>query len=239
MSASSSTPVRDYGHNRRRAREDRGVASVASAAKTDRLPPAPRERRPMLAALGVLLIVGGAATSGLLALRSDERVPVLVASRDIAAGEEITADALTTTSVASEDTHLIPASQEDQLVGQYARLTISSGQLMDTAMLMRTAALRPGSVAVGAELGSGRVPALGLQAGDVVDLIAVADGVGEVLAEGVLVSSFITANETGAGSGAATATFIVDQADGPRIAAVNAAGELAVVLVERGTAWEG
>lgn len=193
----------------------------------------------MLAALGVLLIVGGAATAGLLALRADERVPVLVASRDIAAGEEITADALSTTSVASEGTRLVPASQEDQLVGQYARVTITSGQLMDTAMLTPTAALQPGSVAVGAALGSGRVPASGLQAGDVVDLIAVSDGQGEVLAEGVLVSSFVTADQTGAGSGSATATFIVDHADAPRIAAVNAAGELAVVLVERGTAREG
>lgn len=39
----------------------------------------------MLAALAVLLIVGGAAAAGLLALRADERVPVLAAAREIAA----------------------------------------------------------------------------------------------------------------------------------------------------------
>jgi hypothetical protein len=212
------------------------MAPASPGARADRLPPPPRERRPMLAALGVLLIVGGAATAGLLALRSDERVPVLVASRDVAAGEMITAELLTTTSVASEGTRLVPAAQEDELIGQYARVSISSGQLMDTAMLTPTAALQPGLVAVGASLASGRVPASGLEPGDIVNLIAVSDGEGKVVAEGALVSSFVPADESGAGTGVSTATFIVDQADSPGIAALNAAGELAAVLVERGTA---
>jgi Flp pilus assembly protein CpaB len=192
----------------------------------------------MLAALGVLLIVGGAATAGLLAIRADARVPVLVAAREIAAGEQITQDALSTTAVASEGTMLIPASQEAELVGQYARVTITSGQLIDTAMVMASGVLQPGSVAVGASLAAGRVPASGLQPGDIVDLIAVSGGQGQVLAEGVLVSSFVSA-PSGTGGSSSTATFIVDHGDGARIAAVNAVGELAVVLVERGTAREG
>ena len=84
----------------------------------------------MLAALAVLLIVGGAAAAGLLALRADTRVPVLVAARDIATGEQITAEALSTTPVAAEGTLLIPANRLDELVGTYA----SSGDAFPQAL---------------------------------------------------------------------------------------------------------
>ena len=70
----------------------------------------------------MLLIVGGAAAAGLLALRADERVPVLVAVADIAVGQEITTDAVGTTPVASEGLKLIPSSQQDLVVGQFARV---------------------------------------------------------------------------------------------------------------------
>lgn len=235
MRASESTPVGDHAQDRRRAREQRGLASASRAAKGERLPPAPRERRPMLAALAVLLIAGGAAGAGLLALRADDRVPVLVAARDIAAGEVIAEDALTTTSVASEGTRLIPASQSNIFSGKYARVSISKGQLLDSAMLTATALLQPGSVAVGASLASGRMPASGLLPGDVVQLVRVADGIGKVLVEQARVSSYHAADRANTGSGVAAATFIVPSQDGAQIAAVAAAGDLAVVLVERGT----
>ena len=189
----------------------------------------------MLAALAVLLIVGGAAAAGLLALRADERVPVLAAAREIAAGEAITEDAFTTIAVAAEGTRLIPASQSYLLDGQYALTTIAEGQLLDTAMLTPTAPLQPGFVAVGASLGGGRMPASGLQAGDVVQLVRVVDGEGQVLVEEARVSSYHVPDRATTGSGAATVTFIVPNDNGAQIAAVAAAGELAVVLVERGT----
>jgi hypothetical protein len=192
----------------------------------------------MLAALAVILIVGGAAAAGLLALRADERVPVLVAAHEIPAGSRITAEDLTTVAVAAEGTQLVPASQSGLLAGQYARLTIAEGQLMDTTMVDATAPLQPGLVAVGASLGSGRMPASGLEAGDIVQLVRVAEGVGDVLVPDALVSSYRAPESGTTGSSAATVTFIVPSDEGATIAAVAAAGELAVVLVERGTAVE-
>jgi SAF domain len=237
MAGSTSTSVRDDTDDRRRAREQRGLASAA-ATKGDRLPPPPRERRPMLAALAVLLIVGGAAGAGLLALRADERVAVLVAAHDIGAGEVITEDALTTTSVASEGTRLIAGTQSDLIVGQYARVSIAEGQLLDTAMVTPTSVLGPGEVAVGASLANGRAPANGLEAGDIVQLVRVANGVGEVLVPDARVSSYRTPESSTNGSGVATVTFVVPDKDGAEVAAVAAAGELAVVLVQRGAALE-
>lgn len=193
----------------------------------------------MLAALAVLLIVGGGAVAGLLAVRADERVPVLVAARDIAVGEQITEDALTTAPVAAEGTLLVPASQTEAVVGQYASGTIRAGQLLDTSMLTGSALLQPGSVAVGASLAVGRFPASGLQPGDVVQLVSVADPQGVVLVEDALVSSYYEPASGGAtGGGGVVVTFILDDSDGAQIASVASAGDLAVVLVQRGVSRE-
>ncbi|MGH3317395.1 MAG: hypothetical protein ACRDO0_14745, partial [Nocardioidaceae bacterium] len=69
------------GQDRQRARAERGLKSTrsSSTAGRDRLPSPPRRRRPALAALAVLLIVGGATLAALLALRLDQRVPVMMA----------------------------------------------------------------------------------------------------------------------------------------------------------------
>ena len=192
----------------------------------------------MLAALAVLLIVGGAAAAGLLALRADERVEVLVAARDVPAGAAITAEDLTTVPVAAEGTELIPASQSGLVAGRYARTSIAAGQLLDTTMLVDSGPLRPGVVAVGASLAGGRMPASGLEPGDVVQLVHVADGEGRILVGDARVGGYRAAESGGLGSSAATVTFIVPEADGAQVAAVAAAGELAVVLVERGTPME-
>ena len=234
MSATTNPAVRDSKDDRRRAREDRGLRSTA-AVRADRLPPPPRERRPMLAALAVLLIVGGAAAAGLLALRADSRVPVVVAARDIAAGEAITEEALTTTPVAAEGTMLIPADRAAELVGTFADGSISAGQLLDTSMLTDSSPLQPGSVAVGASLAVGRVPASGLEPGDVVQLVRVDDPSGAVVVDDARVSSAYASGGDGMASGGdVVATFIVEEADGPQVAAVAAAGNLSVVLVTRG-----
>jgi flagella basal body P-ring formation protein FlgA len=231
----------DTVQDRRRTREDRGIRSARSAktATADRLPAPPRERRPALAALAVLLIVGGAAIAGLLAMRADQRVAVLVAAETIPAGGPITEQSLTTTQVAGEDTLLIPASQTDQLVGQYARVEIREGQLIDTQMVGDSGLLQPGRVAVGAALAPGRVPASGLQPGDVVDLVRVGDGEGEVIVEEAIVSSAEEGADSAAGGAAGyVVTFIVDRDDAATVSAVAAANQLSAVLITRGAALE-
>ncbi|GEK22898.1 SAF domain-containing protein [Cellulomonas xylanilytica] len=240
MTVNTSTSAPDGAQDRRRAREDRGLKPASAAARTDRLPPAPRERRPLLAAFAVLLIVGGAAAAGLLAVRSDTRVPVLIAARDIAVGQEITADDVSTTQVASEGTLLIPASQEDLVVGQFADITVTKGQLLDTTMLTTTRTLQEGKVAVGASLAEGRAPASGLVAGDIVQLVRVTEGKGTVMVPNALVSSTSgTDEESTTGSGATTVTFIVDAGEGAAIAGVAAEGQLSAVLVTRGAPLDG
>lgn len=239
MTVNTSTSTPDGAQDRRRAREDRGLKPAGAAARADRLPPAPRERRPLLAAFAVLLIVGGAAAAGLLAVRSDTRVPVLMAARSIAVGQQITEADVTTTQIAEEGTLLIPADQKDLVLGQYANITVTAGQLLDTTMLTGTRTLEDGKVAVGASLAPGRMPASGLAAGDVVQLVQVSEGEGTVLVPDALVSSAASPDAATSGTSATTVTFIVDEADGARIAGVGAEGQLAAVLVTRGAPLDG
>ena len=228
------TTPQDGVNDRRRAREERGYASAA-APTGDRLPRAPRERRPMLAVLAVLLIVGGAAVAGLVALRQDTRVPVLALAVDVPAGTEITEQMLTTLPVAAENTLLVPASQQDQVVGRYARLALAQGQLLDTSMLTDSGLLRSGTVAVGGAFQPGRMPASGLQPGDVVQLVNVADPVApSVVVADARVSS-VKAAESTSMTAATVVTFVVDAAQGAPVASLAASGDLAVVLVSRGT----
>jgi len=84
------------------------------------LPSAPRERRPLLVALAVLLIVGGALLAGLLAMRLDQRVQMLAAKDTIKAGQVIDKEDLVSASVASDLTTLVRADQIDQVVGRTA-----------------------------------------------------------------------------------------------------------------------
>jgi hypothetical protein len=192
-----------------------------------------------LAALAVLLIVGGAAAAALLAIRADERVPVLIVQQPIEAGQQITESALGTTQVASEGTLLIPASQLDRVVGQYTTVRLEPGQLLDTSMIGGSGMLTEGYAAVGAALAHGRFPASGLRPGDIVDLVAVRqDGTGEVVADRVRVSSV---SNSGGGSdpiagGGTSATFIVPSANRAEVAALASNNALAVVLIERGSA---
>lgn len=231
------TQTSDAASERQRTREQRGVRSTARVkADSNRLPAPPRQRRPALAALAVLLIVGGAAVAALLAIRVDERVAVLQAAGTIAAGQQITAEHLTTTQVASEGTNLIPASQEDDLIGRYTTVQVSEGQLIDTTMTGVAGPLGEGGVAVGASLAAGFLPAGGLRSGDVVDLVSIVTGEGETIVEDARVSSALDASGGAAADGSAgvTATFIVGREDEAEVAGVAATNQLVVVLVERG-----
>lgn len=236
--ATSTTQTSDAAGERRRARDQRGLRST-QALKAERLPSPPRQRRPALAALAVLLIVGGAAVAALLAMRVDSRVPVLQANQDISAGQELTAEMFSTTQVAAENTALIPESRADLVVGSYASTTIKTGQLLDIEMMSDTGFLDGDKVAVGAALAVGRYPAGGLQSGDVVDLVRVTEDSGKVFVRGAQISSLPSTaqGEDATGQGTNTVmelTLMVERDDAASVAAANMNNQLAIVLVDRG-----
>ena len=194
------------------------------------LPSAPRERRPLLAALAVLLIVGGALLAGLLAMRLDQRVQMLAT---IKAGQVITKEDLARASVSSDLTTLVRADQIDQVVGRTARVEISKGQLLDTSQLATNPVPGGDLQVVGVSVNAGRFPAGGFQPGDKVDIV-------DIGSQNVIVSDAqVLAAKPSSGTkddwtSGAVVSVIVDKKNAAKLASSSANGTIAVVLTATG-----
>ena len=197
------------------------------------LPSAPRERRPLLAALAVLLIVGGALLAGLLAMRLDQRVQMLAAKDTIQAGQVINKEDLARASVSSDLTTLVRADQIDQVVGRTARVEISKGQLLDTSQLATNPVPGGDLQVVGVSVNAGRFPAGGFQPGDKVDIV-------DIGSQNVIVSDAqVLAAKPSSGTkddwtSGAVVSVIVDKKNAAKLASSSANGTIAVVLTATG-----
>lgn len=115
---------------------------AASNAGT-RLPSA-RERRPALAALAVLLIVGGAFASGYLALQAGNRADYLRISDDVPQGAEITEDQVETVSLPEDMDGVVSADNLDDVVGLRAVTHLLPGTILTEDMVTEEAGVAPG-----------------------------------------------------------------------------------------------
>jgi hypothetical protein len=132
----------------------------------DRLPAVRRERRPALAALAVLLVLGGALTSTILVLQSGDRVSAVRIAKRVPAGTVIPADAIQEIPVAKDPgVNYVLWSQRGQLARYYAATDLVPGSVLVGEMLTRKALVQPGQVVVGLSLKSGQYPT-GLRTGD-------------------------------------------------------------------------
>ena len=202
----------------------------------DRLPRPPRRRTAGLAALSVLLVAGGAAAAGVLALRLDQRVPMLVAIHDIAPGQQITAADLSVAPVAADGLDLIPESRQNDAIGRFAAVPIPQGRLIDHRMLAASGLLRSGKAAVGMVLKPGQTPASGVQPGDVVNVVRTGQDSGTIIAKNAVVSSVRAGDTGGFGTttGDTTATVIVDVTESTDVATAAQGNRIALVLLSRG-----
>jgi hypothetical protein len=223
---------------RRNGRPDPATARAVPAGRGgDRLPRPPGRRRPGLAVIAVLLIVLGAAVAGLLALRIDNRVPVLVARREISVGHQISASDLAVAEIASSGVSVIRADQTSQVVGRYAITRIAPGRLLDAGMLGSSGLLTDGNAAVGIALPQGRYPASGLDPGDIVQVVRSVEGVGKVIADQAVVGTVQTPGSSVFGSSTSSnivVTVVVSQVQSPAVAAAAAAQQVSLVLLRRG-----
>jgi hypothetical protein len=205
------------------------------------VPGPPRRRRPALTALAVLLIVGGAALAGLLAVRMDSREPVLVLGVKVSTGQLITKDMLRSANV-SGVANSIPVDQADQLVAKkyYARQTIYPGQLLQDDLMRTSPPLEVDQAQVGVPLTSGKFPP-GLRSGDAVRLVRIGDSQApsQALATGLVI--LVTNSKSGGfGSDAksAVATVIVPQSVVDQVVGATGEDQLGIALVARGVSVE-
>src|SRR5579859_5056891 len=122
----------DRGTLTRGAQPGHGNESRRPTAPGSRRPPhVARERRPALAALALLLIVGGALGAAYLVLQSGHRVAAIEITEPLGAGERIPPGALREVDIAvSGGIGYVPWSAAGQVTQFYAASAIPAGTLL-------------------------------------------------------------------------------------------------------------
>jgi hypothetical protein len=153
-------------------------APRASGRKGERLPARPRERKPALAALAVLLILGGALASMSLVLRASDTVAAIGIATQVPRGQRIPFEALREVQVARNGVAYVPWSQRQSVTNFYAATVLVPGSLLSAQQVSRTGAVGTGQNVVGLALKPGQYPAgdpngRPLQVGDTVKVYEV------------------------------------------------------------------
>jgi hypothetical protein len=140
------------------------------------MPSAPRERKPALAALAVILIIGGAAAAGLLVMKSGHRVGAIEITQQIQQGEQIPMSAMKEVQIASDSgVNYVSWIYVNQVTQYFAANVIPAGTLLNNGMVAKTKNLPNGRSEVGLALKDGQVPG-NLQDGDTINIYSTQAG---------------------------------------------------------------
>ena len=233
--------VTERGTLSRGAATDQQTWAEPTAPGGRRMPSAPRERKPALAALAVLLVALGAVAAGLLVINAGHRVAAVEIVQQVGQGEQIPASAIREVEISS-DTGLdyVAWQYAGRVAGVYAATEIPAGTLLTEAMTSSTNNLAAGKVEVGLSLKAGQVPG-NLLIGDTVEAFPVGTGsgcgtsanassasTGVPIATGTVASLSGSASETGNNAGV---TLAVSSADAGTLACYASAGDVAITLL--------
>lgn len=144
-------------------------APAVAAAKSVR-----QRRRPALILLGIALVAVFGVAGAWLATAGRDAQTVVIARQSIQAGQPITAADLGTTQVSGTITGAatVPGSDLESLTGKYATGPIPAGSLINPGSVVDRLTPKAGTAIVGVGLKPSQLPAGGLQAGDIVTLVA-------------------------------------------------------------------
>jgi hypothetical protein len=233
---------------------DRGTLQRGSAAEWQqptapagrRPPSAPRERRPVLAVLAIVLIAGGALTAAYLVNQNSKTVAAIEISRNVSAGQRFLPGAMQEVQVSpGSGVNYVPWNEANQVAQFYASAAIPAGTLLNGAMVVKSSAVVGRRYVVGLALKEGQLPN-GLQVGDHINLYQDSDGQsgcpgapGAALDSDAIVLA-ISAPSAESGSSAAEFVEIADTpADTGAITCSAANGILGIAIVPAGSSSSG
>jgi hypothetical protein len=140
----------------------------------DRLPVPPRQRRPALAALAVVLILGGAALAATLVLTSGQKQEYLLINKDIAIGEVLTPQHFLQQPLSSTRSSIfapVPVSDfYGRVNGKRALVELRKGALLTEGTFGDRVTPAKGLTQLSLNIPEGQYPP-GLQAGDIVKVL--------------------------------------------------------------------
>ncbi|MFF1677028.1 hypothetical protein ACFVYG_13435 [Streptomyces sp. NPDC058256] len=217
-------------------------AAPVQPAMGERLPAPPRERKPALAALAVLLILVGALGATMLVLRAGDRIEVIQVTDDIQAGQSVGNHVKSVMVADDSGVNYIKWTQVNALKKLKAKSTIYGGTLVIGEMFEARQSVPAGKASVGLALKEGQYPA-GIKAGDTVAVYRVGDsgttgssssttGTSDTLLVDQANVTFVkTASDSTISSTNLPVTLTVDSADAAAVTQASAAGEVALVLI--------
>jgi hypothetical protein len=209
-----------------------------------RMPSAPRERKPALAALAVLLVALGAVAAGYLVISAGHRVGAVEITAEVGQGQRIPASAIKEVQInADSDVHYVAWQYANRVTGVFAKVQIPAGTLLTPEMTAATSNLTAGKVEVGLSLKPGQAPT-NLLIGQTVQAFPVGSGSGcaggangtgtgttatpgQSITTGTIVS--VTGSTSTNGSTAAV-TLAVPATDAGVLACYASAGDVAIAL---------
>ncbi|MGW1800766.1 hypothetical protein ACWCQN_33710 [Streptomyces sp. NPDC001984] len=220
-------------------------AAPAQPGVGDRLPTAPRERKPALAALAVLLILVGALGATTLVLRAGDRIEVVKVTAQIDAGESVKDSNVTSVMVAADDSiDYVKWDQLATLKSLKAKSTIYEGTVVVGQMFAEGSSLPAGKASVGVALKEGQYPA-DIKVGDTVAVYNVdtsssssekTGSTGSSSSDGLIVANArvntkFDSSDATISTGNLSLTLLVDEADAAAVTRAASAGAVAIVHV--------
>ncbi|MFG3171551.1 hypothetical protein [Streptomyces sp. NPDC048200] len=223
-------------------------ASSAHPVMGDRLPTPPRERKPALAALAVLLILVGALGATMLVLRAGDRVEVVKVTSDIQAGDSVGNHVKSVLVADDAGINYVKWNQLGALKALKAKSTIYAGTLVIGEMFSNGATVPDGKASVGVSLKEGQYPT-DIKTGDTVAVYRVGDDTSSSrsssgasgssssgaddgpIVDKAKVLSVKTSSDATISSTNLPVTLLVDIGDAAAVAQASSAGKVALVLV--------
>ncbi|GII61291.1 hypothetical protein Skr01_13760 [Sphaerisporangium krabiense] len=206
-----------------------GSPGALSGPASRKLPVPPRERKPALAALALLLVLGGALATTLLVVRSGDRVSAIRITQQVGPGQPIPPEAMEEVQIADTGVAYVDYRHRQEVATTFARVTLLPGTLLTEQMVSRSSEqVGPGKVILGLALKAGQMP-LDLKAGDHVQVLY-APGSGKAAAQGKVLAPSALVDAVGGGETSSTGlvSIVVDATVSPTIAMYASGGEIAV-----------
>jgi len=129
----------------------------------------------VLAALAVVLILGGAVGGYYLVTQNAKRVAAIEITQQVPAGQKIPLSAMQQVEIAANSgVSYVPWNEASQVAQFYAGNAIPPGTLLNNAMVVRASNVTAGRAVLGLALKDGQLPG-SLQVGDHIDIYDVSD----------------------------------------------------------------
>ena len=208
---------------------------------SERLPLPVRRRRPLLAAVAVMLIVGCAAVSASLVLARDHSMSVLTVTRRVPAGQVLTTADLGTATISGNGLTAFDAHSRGGVVGLTAAVDLLPGTLLSGAMVTRDPVPGPGQAVVGLSLKPGLLPDAELRAGSFVMVVRLAAPTGSPVSaidpggDQLLVPRARVLSETSdPTTGGRLVSLVLDRSAAADVSRAAAAGTVSLVVIGPG-----